>query len=61
MASPLLVIPVTVDCGSRMRDPYSAFSVFPSVRPATAALQRPRDERWRHIRARPGKGLPAAE
>ena len=30
MASPLLVIPVTVDCGSRMRDPYYAFSVFQS-------------------------------
>ena len=28
-----------------------AFSVFPSVRLATAALQRPRGERWRHIRA----------
>ena len=23
-----------------------AFSVFPDLRPATAALQRPRDERW---------------
>ena len=31
--------------------PTMAFSVFSSVRPATAALQRPRDERWRHIRA----------
>ena len=30
MASPLLVIPVMVDCGSRMRDPYYAFSVFQS-------------------------------
>ena len=44
-------------CGSHMCDPLHrhsvsyAFSVFPSVRPATAALQRPRDERWRHIRA----------
>ena len=27
------------------------FSVFPSVRPTTAAPQSPRDERWRHIRA----------
>ena len=40
--------------GRRMRRPYYAFSVFPSVRPATAALQRPRDERWRHIRANGG-------
>ncbi|MCY4428641.1 MAG: hypothetical protein OXC05_16635, partial [Halieaceae bacterium] len=24
----------------------TAFSVFQSLRPATAALQRPRDERW---------------
>ena len=31
--------------------PY-ACGVFPSVRPATAALQHPRDERWRHIPAR---------
>ena len=30
-----------------------AFSVFPSVRPTTAALQRPRDERWRNFRACP--------
>ena len=29
-----------------------AFSVFPSVRPATAALQRPRDERWRKNNSR---------
>ena len=28
-----------------------AFSVFPSVRPATAVLQRSRDKRWRHMRA----------
>ena len=33
--------------GRRMRRPYNAFSVFPSC-PATAALQRPREERRRH-------------
>ena len=32
-----------------MRRPYYAFSVFAHVRPATAAFQRPRDERWRHV------------
>ena len=42
--------------GRRMRRPYGAFSVFPFVRPTTAALQHPRGERWRHMRA---KLLPA--
>ena len=37
--------------GRRMRRPYAAFSVFQSVRPATAALLRPRDEAWCKIRA----------
>ena len=54
MASPPWVMRAPRVCGSHMCDPYNAFSVFQSVRPATAALQRPRDERWRHMRARPG-------
>ena len=42
--------------GRRIRRPCYAFSVFPDLRPTTAALQRPRGERWRHIRARAGHG-----
>ena len=37
--------------GRRIRRPYYAFSVFACVRSATAALQGPRYERWRHMRA----------
>ena len=37
-----------------------AFSVFPDLRPATAALQRPRDERWSNIRAGPHGAAAAA-
>ena len=37
-----------------MRRPYAPFNVFASVRPDTAGLQRSRNERWRHIRAKAG-------